>query len=156
MIFYAARSAFYSSTYNQDGAPNDGTRLCPIDAERSSSYYGRGPYDYVSGLVDEILPHDHILPLDYYNTKKLIKYLGLPTEKIDTCRNGCMLYWKDDIYLEYCKFCGEASYQPIIERNPNGKKTPYAILRYLSLTLCLQRLYAPQVTTLQMKWHANH
>ncbi|KAL0445000.1 UNVERIFIED_CONTAM: hypothetical protein Slati_2222700 [Sesamum latifolium] len=37
---------------------------------------------------------------------------GLPMEKIDACRNGCILYWKDDIDLDYCKFCGEARYKP--------------------------------------------
>ncbi|KAL0406028.1 UNVERIFIED_CONTAM: hypothetical protein Slati_3916700 [Sesamum latifolium] len=50
-------------------------------------------------------------------------------EKIDACKNGCMLYWKDDIDLEYCKFCGEARYKPTREYNPNRTKTPYAVLR---------------------------
>ncbi|KAL0431893.1 UNVERIFIED_CONTAM: hypothetical protein Sradi_0815300 [Sesamum radiatum] len=77
-------------------------------------------------------------------------------EKIDACRNVYMLYWKDDIDLDFCKFCGEAIYQPINEGNLNRKKTPYAILRYLPLTLRLQRLYASQATTKQMTWHANH
>ncbi|KAL0286583.1 UNVERIFIED_CONTAM: hypothetical protein Sangu_2727800 [Sesamum angustifolium] len=36
--------------------------------------------------------------------KKLIRDLGLPVENIDACKNGCMLYWKDDIDLNYCKF----------------------------------------------------
>ncbi|KAL0416850.1 UNVERIFIED_CONTAM: hypothetical protein Slati_3516900 [Sesamum latifolium] len=159
MVFDVAGPAFWSSTYNQDGASNDGTRSCPIDARPSSYYYGGGPYDYVSGLADrfhdvvhvaeslwngctqsqlgavarlvdikadgyiseriyyqisqwadDILPRDHTLPFDYYNTKKLIKDLSLPMEKIDACRNDCMLYWKEDIELDYCKFCGEARY----------------------------------------------
>ncbi|KAL0405686.1 UNVERIFIED_CONTAM: hypothetical protein Slati_3882500 [Sesamum latifolium] len=45
---------------------------------------------------------------DYYSTKRLIKDLGLPVEKIDAYKNNCMLYWKDDVNLEYCKFCGDA------------------------------------------------
>ncbi|KAL0449091.1 UNVERIFIED_CONTAM: hypothetical protein Slati_1465500 [Sesamum latifolium] len=44
-------------------------------------------------------------------------------EKIDACKNGCMLYWKDNIDLDYCKFCGETRYKPTRERNPNRKKT---------------------------------
>ncbi|KAL0427261.1 UNVERIFIED_CONTAM: hypothetical protein Slati_2900900 [Sesamum latifolium] len=150
MVSNAARPAFWSSTYNQDGGPDDGTRSCPTDVGRSSYYYGGGPYDYVFGLADRfhdivhvaeqplwnnctqsqlgavaesvdtkadgyisqriydrisqwadhISPRDHTLPLDYYNTKKLIKNLGLPMEKIDACRNSCMLYWNDDIDLE--------------------------------------------------------
>ncbi|KAL0417046.1 UNVERIFIED_CONTAM: hypothetical protein Slati_3536500 [Sesamum latifolium] len=77
-------------------------------------------------------------------------------EKIDACKNGCMLYWKDDIDLDYCKFCGEARYKPTRECNPNRKKTPYAVLRYLPITPRLQRLYASQVTAEQMTWQANH
>ncbi|KAL0449583.1 UNVERIFIED_CONTAM: hypothetical protein Slati_1514700 [Sesamum latifolium] len=96
------------------------------------------------------MPDDHSFPVDCYNTKKLIKDLGLPLEKIDTCKNGCMLYWKDNIDLDYCKFCGEARYKPTRERNSNRKKTLYAVLRYLPITPRLQRLYASQVTAEQM------
>ncbi|KAL0439252.1 UNVERIFIED_CONTAM: hypothetical protein Slati_2408200 [Sesamum latifolium] len=185
MIFDAVGPTFWPSTYNQDGTPDDGTRLCPTDARPSSYYYGGGSYDYVFGLAyrfhdavhsveqplwngctqsqlgavaelvdikadghisqriydrisqwpDHILPRSHTLPLDYYNTKKLIKDLGLPMEKIDACKNSGLLYWKDDIDLGYCKFCGEARYKPTREQNPNGKKTPYVVLRYLPLTL---------------------
>ncbi|KAK4395872.1 hypothetical protein Sango_1741500 [Sesamum angolense] len=67
-----------------------------------------------------------------------------------------MLYWKDEIDLDYFKFCGEARYKPMREQNPNRKKTSYAILRYLPLTHPLQRLYASEVTVEQMTWHANH
>ncbi|KAL0430494.1 UNVERIFIED_CONTAM: hypothetical protein Sradi_0675400 [Sesamum radiatum] len=82
---------------------------------------------YPSGLVTCYL--DHTLPPDYYNTKKLIRDLGLPIEKIHACKNGCMLYWKDDIGLEYCKFCGDPRYKPTKDRNPQRKKSPYAVLR---------------------------
>ncbi|KAL0355354.1 UNVERIFIED_CONTAM: hypothetical protein Sradi_3982300 [Sesamum radiatum] len=101
------------------------------------------------------MPRDHSFSVDYYNTKKLVKDLGLPIEKIDACKNGCM-YWKDDIDMDYCKFCGESRYKPTRERNPNRKQTPYAVLRYLPITPHLQRLYASHVIAEQMTWHANH
>ncbi|KAL0455567.1 UNVERIFIED_CONTAM: hypothetical protein Slati_0895900 [Sesamum latifolium] len=80
-------------------------------------------YVRISQWGDYIMPHDHSFPVDYYNTNKLIKDLGLPMEKIDACKNSCMLYWKDDIDLDYCKFCGEVRYKPTRERNPNRTKT---------------------------------
>ncbi|KAK4397956.1 hypothetical protein Sango_1271100 [Sesamum angolense] len=64
--------------------------------------------------------------------------------------------WKDDIDLDYYKFCGEARYKLTRERNPNHTKTSYAVLRYLPITPRLQRLYALQATAEQMTWHANH
>ncbi|KAL0324619.1 UNVERIFIED_CONTAM: hypothetical protein Scaly_2429000 [Sesamum calycinum] len=81
--------------------------------------------------ADHIWPQDHNLSLDYYSMKKLIKDLGLPVEKIDTCKNGCMLYWKDDIDLDYYKFYGDASY-------PSPAKV------------------ALEAAVEQMMWHANH
>ncbi|KAL2231211.1 UNVERIFIED_CONTAM: hypothetical protein Sindi_1715500 [Sesamum indicum] len=96
------------------------------------------------------------LPKDYYSTKKLVKDFNLPVEKIDACKNGCMLYWKDDVDLEYCKFCGDARYKPIRGRHPCRKKSQYAILRYLPLTSRLQRLYSSRVTAKYMMWHAAH
>ncbi|KAL0284946.1 UNVERIFIED_CONTAM: hypothetical protein Scaly_2833800 [Sesamum calycinum] len=62
-------------------------------------------YDRISQWANRILPSDHTLPRDYYSAKKLVKDLGLPVEKIRACKNGCMFYWKDDVDLEYCKFC---------------------------------------------------
>ncbi|KAL0420878.1 UNVERIFIED_CONTAM: hypothetical protein Slati_3110700 [Sesamum latifolium] len=47
-------------------------------------------YDRISQWGDKILPPGHTLPGDYYNTKKLIKDLGLSVEKISACKNGCM------------------------------------------------------------------
>ncbi|KAL0405153.1 UNVERIFIED_CONTAM: hypothetical protein Slati_3829200 [Sesamum latifolium] len=93
---------------------------------------------------------------DYYNTKKLIKDLGLHIEKIGACKNGCMLYWKDDVDLEYCKFCEDTRYKPTRGQNPRRKKSPYVVLRYLPLTPRLQRLYYSRATFEHMTWHATH
>ncbi|KAL0439470.1 UNVERIFIED_CONTAM: hypothetical protein Slati_2430000 [Sesamum latifolium] len=172
MIFDAV-----GQTYNQDGVADDGTRSCPLDAGPSSYYYGGGSYDYVHELADQsqdvlhaveqllwngctisqlavvaelvdikvdgqlseriydrisqwgdhVMPRDHSFPVNYYNTKKLIKDLDLPMENIDVSR-----------------------YKPTRERNPDRKKTPYAVLRYLPITPRLQRLYASQVNAEQM------
>ncbi|KAL0416192.1 UNVERIFIED_CONTAM: hypothetical protein Slati_3451100 [Sesamum latifolium] len=74
-------------------------------------------------------------------------------EKIDACKNGCMLYWKDDIDLDHFKFCGEPGYSRPGSQPP---KTPYAVWRYLPIPPLLQRLYASQATAEQMTWHINH
>ncbi|KAK4394510.1 hypothetical protein Sango_1605300 [Sesamum angolense] len=88
--------------------------------------------------------------------KKLVKDLGLPVEKIHAYKNGCMLYWNDDVDLEYCNFCGDARYKPARGRDLHRKKSSYAILRYLPLTPRLQRLYSSKVIAEHMMWHATH
>ncbi|KAL0290416.1 UNVERIFIED_CONTAM: hypothetical protein Scaly_2671300 [Sesamum calycinum] len=144
----------------------------------SYSYGGGGPYDYdKSGLVDHFSSVVHAAdePLwdgynqsqlgvvelvdikgDYYSTKKLVKDLGLPVENIYACKNGCMLYWKDDVDLEYCKFYGDDKCKPARGRDPYQKKSWYAVIRYLLLTPSLQRLYSSRATAEHMTWHATH
>ncbi|KAL0374058.1 UNVERIFIED_CONTAM: hypothetical protein Sradi_3321500 [Sesamum radiatum] len=63
-------------------------------------------YDEVSQLIGELLPRDHTLPKDYYSTKKLIRELGLPVEKIDACKAGCMLFGKMASILNFANFAG--------------------------------------------------
>ncbi|KAL2240148.1 UNVERIFIED_CONTAM: hypothetical protein Sindi_0656000 [Sesamum indicum] len=138
------------------GVPDDGMRSCPIDAGPSLYYYGGDPYDYVSELVDQLydVVHavdqpfwnvkyclNHTLPRDYYSTEKLIKDLGLPIEKIDTCKNDCMLYWKDDVYLEYCKFV------EMLGTSRCGSETPLQEV---------PRLYATGAIAEHMMWHATY
>ncbi|KAL0311150.1 UNVERIFIED_CONTAM: hypothetical protein Sangu_2409700 [Sesamum angustifolium] len=140
MVFYAVGSSFGSSN---EGAPNDSTRSCPVDAGPSSYCYGGDLYDYdeprladhfynevhatdhplwdgctqsqlgvvaelvnikadghiskqiydrISQWANRILPPNRTLPGEYYNTKKLVKDLSLSVEKIDACKNGCMLH----------------------------------------------------------------
>ncbi|KAL0419068.1 UNVERIFIED_CONTAM: hypothetical protein Sradi_1320300 [Sesamum radiatum] len=113
MVFDAVGLVFWSN-YNQEGAPDDVVkRLHPISIGivaglvtiKADANFSELTYDKISQLTNNILHCDHTLPLDYYSRKKLIRDLDLPVEKIDPCNNGCMLYWKDDIDLDYCKFC---------------------------------------------------
>ncbi|KAL0357277.1 UNVERIFIED_CONTAM: hypothetical protein Scaly_1413400 [Sesamum calycinum] len=79
--------------------------------------------------MGEILPCDHTFSLDYYHTKKLITELGLSVVKIDACKNDCMLYWKDDIKFESCKFCGDPRYKLQKAQNYQVTKSAYTVLR---------------------------
>ncbi|KAL2225741.1 UNVERIFIED_CONTAM: hypothetical protein Sindi_2949100 [Sesamum indicum] len=150
MVFDAARPDVWSSKYNRNGVPH-----------KVVEYQGRCPFsehicDQISQWANHIVTHNHTLPQDYYSTTKLLRNLDLPIEKIDVCKNDCMLYKKDNIDLDYWKFCGEARYKSIREQNPNHKKTLYNILRYLPVTPSLQRLYALEATAEQITWHANN
>ena len=66
-------------------------------------------------LLKESLPEDNIMLYSYYQTKKLVRSLGFPVEKINCCESGCMLYWgDDDEALTSCKFCGKTKYKHCI------------------------------------------
>ncbi|KAL0318216.1 UNVERIFIED_CONTAM: hypothetical protein Scaly_2853800 [Sesamum calycinum] len=115
-------------------------------------------------VVCPILPSNHTLPGDYYSTKKLVKNLGLPVEKIHACKNGCILYWNDNVDLEYCKFCGDARYKPSRERDLYQKKSPYAVLRKLHNVRCtdgfaphalIDVYMEPLIEELLQLWHVD-
>ena len=104
-------------------------------------------------LYDEVLPPGHKIPTSYYQTEKVVSSLGLPVERIDMCPNGCMLFWKDNVNDESCKFCDHARF----ENTGTGRKgSAYKVLFYLPLTPRLQRLYASDVTAGDMTWHSDH
>ncbi|XP_047341596.1 uncharacterized protein LOC124945211 [Impatiens glandulifera] len=123
-------------------------RLLNIKSDNNWSERGTNEtIDYIRSL----LPNDNVLPESYHHMKKLIDDLGLPVMRIDVCKQGCMLFWRDEIELESCKFCNDPRYNGIChQRKPNKQ------LFYLPLAPRLQRLYASHVMASHMTWHAHH
>ncbi|KAL2251843.1 UNVERIFIED_CONTAM: hypothetical protein Sindi_2306600 [Sesamum indicum] len=97
-------------------------------------HFSERSYDRISKWANKILPPGHTLPRDYYSTKKLIKDLGLPVEKIDAY----------------------ARHKPTRGRDPRRKKSLYAVIKYLPLTPLMQKLYSEKATAKHMTWHATH
>ena len=83
-------------------------RLMTIKADHRLS---ERAYDDVLHLWKDSLPIENRLPNNFYETKRFMQGLGLPVEKIDCCTSNCMLFWGDDVELQFCKFCGEQRYQ---------------------------------------------
>ena len=42
--------------------------------------------------MKELLSDDNVMTDSFYETKKIVKVIGLPVYKIHTCLNGCMIY----------------------------------------------------------------
>ena len=47
-------------------------------------------------LFKQVLPSDAFVPENWYKAKKIVKELGLSYEKIDACKNDCVLFWKEN------------------------------------------------------------
>jgi hypothetical protein len=54
----------------------------------------------ILNLIGDILPANHKMPKDVYQSRKLLSGLGMDYKKIDVCPNNCMLFWKNDIDLK--------------------------------------------------------
>jgi len=103
----------------------------------------------VLALMKEMCPVDNEMTDTYYSAKKLLAALQLPHKRIDTCPNGCLLYWKDKIDLDRCKHCGANRYE---KKTLRGKDIAKKVLIYFSVGLTLQRMYATKSTAEQMRW----
>ncbi|KAM3216535.1 hypothetical protein P3L10_025976 [Capsicum annuum] len=64
-------------------------------------------------LLKNAFPHAK-LPSSFYESKNMIKRLGLSYDKIDACLNHCMIYWgsPEDMNRDKCKKCNISRYIP--------------------------------------------
>lgn len=114
-------------------------------------------YNVMCQLMSELCPPDNNVSESFYATKKLIKELGLLVEKIDACKNNCIIYWGEDESLSECKMCEHPRYKRSRRLSENDKKhTPYKTMYYFTITPRLQRLYASTATTSNMRRHKKH
>ncbi|XP_015168561.1 uncharacterized protein [Solanum tuberosum] len=110
-------------------------------------------------LKEELLDEGADLPNSYYEAKKIIRELGLSYNKIDACTNDCMLYWKEDSLLDFCKICGASRWKMNTHtgetKNKKGKKIASKSLRYFPLKSRLQRLFMSTKTSSLMTRHKD-
>ena len=71
-----------------------------------------------------------------YQLKKMLAGLGMKYEKIDSCSNNCMLFWKENADLTRCLFCKKSRYIEVTNTNGELVKTKVVEkqLCYMSLT----------------------
>ncbi|XP_073045933.1 uncharacterized protein [Primulina eburnea] len=125
---------------------------------KSIGRWSNESFDMLLQLLKQILPIGSNLPESYYDSKKIIKDLGLSYQKIDACKNDCMLYWKEEDKSNMCKICGasrwkENSHNEETKVRKNGKKLAVKTLRYFPLKPRLQRLFMSKKTASFMRWH---
>ena len=59
----------------------------------------------------DFLPSNAKLPKDCYETRKIIKGLGLSYKKIHACPKNCILYWKENANFEACPNCNRSRWE---------------------------------------------
>ena len=84
----------------------------------------QGAIDSVIDLMHDLLYPNLEIHDNFNKAKRLVSKLGLPSMTIHCCENGWMLYYKDDIDIESCIFCGNSRYK----RTPSGKKVPIKMI----------------------------
>ncbi|KAM0070264.1 putative Transposase-associated domain-containing protein [Helianthus debilis subsp. tardiflorus] len=107
-------------------------------------------YDHIISMVKELMPVGNKLPENFYYTKKSLEKLFLPKERIDVCKNHCMLFYKQDMTLTQCKWCGESRYKS------GQNKVPHLVMTYMPIGPRLKMLYMSTKTAKNMTWHHDH
>jgi hypothetical protein len=100
-------------------------------------------------LISDVLPKNHKMPKDMYQSKKLLSGLGMDYEKIDVCDNNCMLFWKETTSEKKCVVCGERRFLEV--ENDVGLTVTTKIarkqLRYMPLIPRLKCLFISKNTS---------
>lgn len=105
-------------------------------------------------LLKIVLPHENKIPKNHYYADKIIRDLGLKYEKIDACRNDCILYWGKHKLKDICPTCGVSRYkEQSVAQLKKGVRSPAKLLRYFPLTSRLRRLYSVEWVAKAMQWH---
>ncbi|XP_049410510.1 uncharacterized protein LOC125873672 [Solanum stenotomum] len=99
-------------------------------------------------LMKELVDPNVEIPYSYYKANALVSKLGLSSIRIDCCEKGCMLYYKEDVNLEFCKFCSHPRYKT----GSTGKKFAIKAMHYLPLISRLKRLYASNSSAPHIRW----
>jgi hypothetical protein len=128
------------------------TRLIAI---KSKFAFSNNCYKEPLKLFNDVLPANHKVPRDMYQSKKLLSGLGMDYEKIVVCQDNCMIFWKEHINEKKCLKRGKSQFVEVI--NIDGEEVmteiAYKQLRYMSLTPWLKQLFISKKIAMHMRWH---
>jgi hypothetical protein len=93
------------------------TRLMAI---KSKYFFSNNCYNEILKLLGDMLPKPNKLPKDMYHSKIIIKGLGMDNEKIDVCKNNCMLFMKEHAEEKKCLKYGQFRFVEVV--NDEGEK----------------------------------
>ena len=80
----------------------------------------RDNFDGMLAVFGSLLPEDHILPKNLYESQKLLRALKMPYEQIHAYPNGCVLFRKDHEGETHCPKCKSSRYLEV--DTSDGKK----------------------------------
>jgi hypothetical protein len=120
----------------------------------------------ILNLFSIVLPKGHCIPDTMDKGQRVVRDLGLDYVKIHACENDYVLVWKENAELDTCPICKESRWKNLddgaekgvvdpagTDASNNKKRLPRKILHYFPLTPRLQRIYMPESTSSEMRWH---
>jgi hypothetical protein len=81
------------------------TRLTGI---KSKFAFSKKCYTELLSLISNVLPSNHKMSKDMFQSKKLLSALSMEYEKIDACEDNCILFYKEHKDETKCLKCGKS------------------------------------------------
>ncbi|KAK6779849.1 hypothetical protein RDI58_022033 [Solanum bulbocastanum] len=103
-------------------------------------------------LLKDMLPEGETLPKSFYDSKKIIKDLGLEYKKIHACPNDCMIYWNEMKDRTSCKFCKAPRYKQFKGASVNSSSETSKIPSKANM---IKKTGTTVVGTNKKKWCCN-
>jgi tRNA A37 N6-isopentenylltransferase MiaA len=129
------------------------TFVTRITSIKSKFAFSNKCYKELLSMFNDVLPSNHKILKDMYQSKKLLSALGMEYEKIDVCKDNCMIFYKEHKNeMKYLK-CGKPRFVEVV--NEDGEKvtikTTHKQLRYMPLTPRMQQLFISKKTARHMR-----
>jgi hypothetical protein len=71
------------------------TFITRITSIKSKFAFSNKCYKELLSLFSDVLLSNHKIPKDMYQSKKLLSALGMEYEKIDVCKDNCIIFYKE-------------------------------------------------------------
>jgi hypothetical protein len=121
------------------------TRITSI---KSKFTFSNKCYKELLSLFSNVLPSNHKMSKDMYQSKKFLSALGMEYEKIDMCKDNCMIFYKEHKNETKCLKCGKPRFVEVVNEH-GGKvttKTTHKQLHYMSLTPQMKQSFISKKT----------
>ncbi|XP_023771634.2 uncharacterized protein LOC111920288 [Lactuca sativa] len=107
-------------------------------------------FDKLLPILKDCVPDDAKIPRNFYETKKKLKSLEMPSQRIHVCINHCILFNGQHSDLDHCVVCKESRYKK------NSNKVPNLVMTYMPIGPRLQRLFYSKKIARNLTWHSDH
>jgi predicted DNA binding CopG/RHH family protein len=104
---------FYKLLEASEAKVHEGTDVTVLQAVtrlmamKSKYSFSNNCYNDIVELIIDLIPSNHNMPKDFYHCKKIVASHGMNYQKIDSCEDNCMLFWKEHEKTTYCIHCSK-------------------------------------------------
>jgi hypothetical protein len=93
------------------------TFVTRITSIKSKFAFSNKCYKELLRLFNDVLPSNHKMSKDVYQSKKLLSALSMEYKKIDVCNDDCMIFYKEHKNEKKCLKCGKPRFVEVVNED---------------------------------------